>query len=112
MKLLVPPATEKGAVPVRQVRARALPFARTLLALILLPGFGMLPGQQVPGPSRPDPRPTGFTKSANAITTARRRFLAMFARTYFPGRSGQLFVVPREGNFLTRPDPDVAYMHG
>lgn len=111
MKLPVP-ATEKGAAPVRQVRARALPFARSLLALMLLPGFGMLPGQQVPRPSKPDPRPTGVTKPANAITTARQRFLDMFARAYFPGRSGQLFVVPREGNFLTRPDPDVAYMHG
>jgi hypothetical protein len=36
----------------------------------------------------------------------------MFARAYFPGRSGQLLVVPREGDFITRPDPDVAYMHG
>ena len=31
---------------------------------------------------------------------------------YFPGRTGQLLVVPREGDFITRPDPDVAYMHG
>jgi hypothetical protein len=29
-----------------------------------------------------------------------------------PGRTGQLLVVPREGDFITRPDPDVAYMHG
>jgi hypothetical protein len=36
----------------------------------------------------------------------------MFARAYFPGRSGQLLIVPREGDFITRPDPDVAYMHG
>src|SRR6266542_5746810 len=44
--------------------------------------------------------------------TARQRFLEMFARAYFPGRTGQLLVVPREGDFITRPDPDVAYMHG
>jgi Type I phosphodiesterase / nucleotide pyrophosphatase len=36
----------------------------------------------------------------------------MFARAYFPGRTGQLLIVPREGDFITRPDPDVAYMHG
>jgi hypothetical protein len=36
----------------------------------------------------------------------------MFARSYFPGRTGQLMVVPREGDFITRPDPDVPYMHG
>jgi hypothetical protein len=47
-----------------------------------------------------------------AALAARRRFLEMFARAYFPGRSGQLLIVPREGDFLTRPDADVAYMHG
>jgi hypothetical protein len=36
----------------------------------------------------------------------------MWARAYFPGRTGQLLVVPREGDFLTRPDPNYAYMHG
>jgi hypothetical protein len=36
----------------------------------------------------------------------------MFARAYFPARTGQLLIVPREGDFITRPDPDVAYMHG
>jgi arylsulfatase A-like enzyme len=36
----------------------------------------------------------------------------MFARSYFPGRTGQLLIVPREGDFITRPDPDVPYMHG
>jgi hypothetical protein len=43
---------------------------------------------------------------------ARQRFLQMFARAYFPGRTGQLLIVPREGDFITRPDPNVAYMHG
>jgi hypothetical protein len=43
---------------------------------------------------------------------ARQRFLEMFARSYFPGRTGQLLIVPREGDVITRPDPDVAYMHG
>jgi hypothetical protein len=41
-----------------------------------------------------------------------QRFLDMFARSYFPGRTGQLLIVPREGDFITRPDPDVPYMHG
>lgn len=34
----------------------------------------------------------------------------MFARAYFPGRTGQLLIVPREGDIITRPN--VAYMHG
>jgi hypothetical protein len=36
----------------------------------------------------------------------------MLARSYFPGRTGQLVIVPREGDFITRPEPDVMYMHG
>jgi hypothetical protein len=42
----------------------------------------------------------------------RERFLEMFARAYFPGRTGQLLVVPRKGDFITRPDPYYAQMHG
>ena len=42
----------------------------------------------------------------------RQHFLDMFARSYFPGRTGQLLVVPREGDFFGRPDPDFPYMHG
>ena len=48
---------------------------------------------------------------ADATTLAtRQRFLEMFARAYFPGRTGQLLIVPREGDFITRAD--VAYNEG
>jgi hypothetical protein len=36
----------------------------------------------------------------------------MFARGYFPGRSGQIFVVPREGDIITDRDPLYRFMHG
>lgn len=36
----------------------------------------------------------------------------MFARGYFPGRSGQVFVVPREGDVITSKDPLYRFMHG
>lgn len=36
----------------------------------------------------------------------------MFARGYFPGRSGQVFVVPNEGDIITQRDPLYAFMHG
>ena len=49
--------------------------------------------------------------SSHAQAT-QQRFLEMFSRSYFPGRTGQLLVVPREGDFITRPDPDAIYMHG
>ena len=36
----------------------------------------------------------------------------MFARGYFPGRSGQVFVVPNEGDVITSRDPLYRFMHG
>ena len=43
----------------------------------------------------------------------RKRALAMFARAYYPGRSGQIMIVPREGSIiLARSDPAVKFMHG
>jgi len=42
----------------------------------------------------------------------RAQFLDMFARAYFPGRTGQILIVPREGDIITLNDPDVPYMHG
>jgi len=54
---------------------------------------------------------TQHAAPANAPTLAtRRRFLEMFARAYFPGRTGQLLIVPREGDFIMRPE--MPYMHG
>src|SRR4051794_9512537 len=70
----------------------------TLLALSLVATACTVAGEQVEQPPH-DSAP-------------RQRFLAMFARTYFPGRTGQLLIVPREGDFITRPDPNVEYMHG
>jgi len=58
------------------------------------------------------PRVRSVLPADEAAVEARGRFLEMFARAYFPGRTGQLMVVPREGHFITRPDADVAYMHG
>src|SRR5713101_568957 len=54
------------------------------------------------------PRPT----SAERLRVERGTFLEMFARAYYPGRSGQIMVVPREGDILTRPGVDVPFMHG
>jgi predicted AlkP superfamily pyrophosphatase or phosphodiesterase len=37
----------------------------------------------------------------------------MFARAYFPGRTGQIFLVPEKGDFfLSRPDDLYRFMHG
>src|SRR5689334_5582040 len=70
----------------------------SLLALTMVAMAGRITGEQVKQP-QPD-------------SAMRQRFLEMFARAYFPGRTGQLLIVPREGDFITRPDPNVAFMHG
>ena len=59
------------------------------------------------------PQPAGAAAPANAPAAAeRQRWLEMFARGYFPGRSGQVFFVPREGDIITERDPLYAFMHG
>ena len=55
------------------------------------------------------PRTQSTSGAPNGV---RQHFLKMFARAYFPGRTGQLVIVPCEGEIITRPDPDTAYMHG
>jgi Type I phosphodiesterase / nucleotide pyrophosphatase len=47
-----------------------------------------------------------------AVTAAPRTWLDQFARGYFPGRSGQVFLVSREGDFVVDRDPLYAFMHG
>ncbi|HEX2312033.1 MAG TPA: alkaline phosphatase family protein, partial [Vicinamibacterales bacterium] len=49
---------------------------------------------------------------ATAPATPSDAWLDAFARGYFPGRSGQVFLVPREGEFLVDRNPLYAFMHG
>jgi hypothetical protein len=42
----------------------------------------------------------------------KREFLEMYARAYYPGRSGQIMLVPREGDFVTLDEPAYLFMHG
>lgn len=67
-----------------------------------------LHAQQPPTGDAPQVR---TTTSPDALAT-RKRFATMLARSYFPGRTGHLLIVPREGDVITRPDADVKYMHG
>jgi hypothetical protein len=84
-----------------------------LLALTLVAMARTVSGQQAKGsPGSNAPRVRRAAPADAAALASRQRFLEMFARAYFPGRTGQLLIVPREGDFITRPDPDVAYMHG
>ena len=84
-----------------------------LITLTLVAIASTVSGQQVKRSSGSDaPQIRRTAPADSAAVAARQRFLEMFARAYFPGRTGQLLIVLREGDFITRPDPDVAYMHG
>jgi predicted AlkP superfamily pyrophosphatase or phosphodiesterase len=56
--------------------------------------------------------PLPATSAAARARGERTAFLEMFARSYFPGRSGQVMVVPREGEILTATNPALQFMHG
>ena len=49
---------------------------------------------------------------ARPSSSLRQQWLDMFARAYFPGRSGQIYVVPKQGWFVTSRDPLYYFMHG
>ncbi len=78
------------------------------LAVPLVLAAGCASGSGTP-PARTQPAPAA---AAVASSPLRQHWLDMFARGYFPGRSGQLFVVPREGDFVTERDPLYVFMHG
>jgi hypothetical protein len=71
--------------------------------------------------ARPATAPAGTAAAPPAVPGApagsasaaqREAWLQQFARGYFPGRSGQVFMVSREGEFLVNRDPLYAFMHG
>ena len=97
----------------RRLSSRLTACGAVLVALNLVATASTVSGKQAERSSGSAAPRTGRTEPADAAAlAARQRFLDMFARAYFPGRTGQLLIVPREGDFITRPDPDVAYMHG
>ena len=51
-------------------------------------------------------------QAAPPAAPTRQAWLEQFARGYFHGRSGQIFLVPREGRFVVDRDPLYAFMHG
>ena len=84
-------------------------MARIIVALFLAAAAVGTVSTQTPAAS------TSPSRSAPVATTAtatRAQFLGMFARGYYPGRSGQVMVVPQQGDIITRDEPDIRYMHG
>ena len=96
-------------VPTRKMLFASAKWITRSAALLLI--VCTTPGQHAGQASAADTSHAREATPSHAQAT-QHRFLAMFARSYFPGRTGQLLIVPREGDFITRPDQDVPYMHG
>jgi len=65
-----------------------------------------------PPPPAMMPMPAMAAKPQPEAARLRQQWLDMFARAYFPGRSGQVYVVPKQGWFVTSRDPLYYFMHG
>jgi hypothetical protein len=95
-----------------------IPFRSPALGLLahlgLLLTLGACASATDPGTASPTvaPSPVADTSRGAVPADVRERWLQMFARGYFPGRSGQIFVVPREGDVITERDPLYGFMHG
>src|SRR5690349_150434 len=82
---------------------------RYVLVITVLIGAACGPHQ----PPQTTPQPAAPAREASSSSTnSRQQWLDMFARGYFPGRSGQVFVVPKQTWFVTSHDPLYAFMHG
>src|SRR5262245_21383908 len=64
-----------------------------------------------PKPAAPS-SPATESRATSDSPSLRQQWLDMFARGYFPGRSGQVFVVPKQGWFVTSHDPLYVFMQG
>jgi hypothetical protein len=63
-------------------------------------------------PPTPVPQPPPAVDARATSAPLRQQWLDMFARSYFPGRSGQVFMVPKQQWFVTSRDPLYKFMHG
>jgi predicted AlkP superfamily pyrophosphatase or phosphodiesterase len=77
--------------------------AAFLCAVAVTLGYSM-PAAQAPA--------AGAGDGTTMADARHAQFLQLFARAYFPGRTGQVLIVPREGHILTRSGPDLPFMHG
>lgn len=84
-------------------------MSRIIVALAISSATTVILASQAPPAAAPSSR---SSLASPAAAASRAQFLEMFARGYFPGRSGQVMVVPQQGDIITRDEPDIRYMHG
>ncbi|MEC8952055.1 MAG: hypothetical protein VYB87_02790, partial [Acidobacteriota bacterium] len=84
--------------------------SRSLLSAVLLCLLTAGNCVEIPSDTPPPDSQVGTTDDRS---TLKQQFLEMFARAYYPGRSGQIMLVPERGNVLLEPDdPFYRFMHG
>ncbi len=84
-----------------------------LLVLILTIGAASCRAASAPPATAAAPPTDGNSAARPATGSASTAgWLEQFARGYFPGRSGQVFLVPRQGDFIVDRNPLYAFMHG
>ena len=85
----------------RRIAGDLFPRPYLLLLILLAIGGGSCGASSVHPATAP-----------NTPAASTHVWLDAFARGYFPGRSGQVFLVPREGDFIVDRNPLYAFMHG
>ena len=84
-------------------------MSRIIVALAISSATTVILASQAPPAAAPSSR---SSLASPAVAASRAQFLEMFARGICPGRSGQVMVVPRQGDIITRDEPGILYMHG
>lgn len=92
--------------------ARASLSCVALLALAAASCKSTAPRPATTAPAATPPATSGPARAGAPTSAQRAAWLQQFARGYFPGRSGQLFMVSREGEFIVDRNPLYAFMHG
>jgi hypothetical protein len=93
------------------VRGFSIPLLTRIRVLLLAASAAASIGCAASTTTVTPPFPTPSVTTP-ASSTLRQQWLDMFARGYFPGRSGQVFVVPKQTWFVTSRDPLYRFMHG
>lgn len=88
------------------VRGRAVV---TMTAFVMI-STACRPGAATPAPSAADPE--GSVQAAARDTGDRGELIRALSRAYFPGRVGDIAVIPGRDAVITLPGPDYRYMHG
>lgn len=94
----------------RHGSASGRPIAGAWIAAALLLVAGSATAQEEGKPPEAEGREAPAAPADSVDPERREALLRLWARSYFPGRSGDIFLIPAEGEIVTAPG--VPFMHG